>query len=154
MSADAATIQNEQAALLAYLAERDVPCPSCGYNLRGATSTTCPECGEVLALRVGLVEPKLFLWLAGLIPLAMTMGFGGLLSALGAVYAIANMGGPDEEFFVYFVPLTLVAAAMTGGWLWGRHWYRRLPLVGRVTLMAGCWAVAVLSVVGGVMFIS
>jgi len=22
-----------------------IPCPSCGYNLRGNTSGTCPECG-------------------------------------------------------------------------------------------------------------
>jgi hypothetical protein len=28
-----------------YLARRDVPCPSCGYNLRGLAEGTCPECG-------------------------------------------------------------------------------------------------------------
>jgi hypothetical protein len=28
-----------------YLARRDVPCPSCGYNLRGLSEGTCPECG-------------------------------------------------------------------------------------------------------------
>ena len=123
MPADAGPIlTDDDKALIAHLATRDAPCPNCGYNLRGLQSTACPECGQQLTLRVGLVEPKLFLWLAGLIPLAMTMGFGGLLSALGAVYAIGGMGGPHEEFFAYFVPLTLVSAGMVGGWLWGRGW--------------------------------
>lgn len=28
-----------------FLRDHDVPCASCGYNLRGGVSTTCPECG-------------------------------------------------------------------------------------------------------------
>lgn len=28
-----------------YLADRDVRCPGCGYNLRGLEEGTCPECG-------------------------------------------------------------------------------------------------------------
>lgn len=31
-----------------YLAERDVPCPKCKYNLRGVQRAACPECGGVL----------------------------------------------------------------------------------------------------------
>lgn len=34
--------------LAAYLADRDVPCESCGYNLRGVTDAFCPECGLVI----------------------------------------------------------------------------------------------------------
>ena len=34
--------------LAAYLAERDVACPGCGYNLRGVTGGVCPECGREL----------------------------------------------------------------------------------------------------------
>ncbi len=34
--------------LRAYLADRDVPCPSCGGNLRGVTTTTCPTCQHPL----------------------------------------------------------------------------------------------------------
>ncbi len=36
--------------LEAYLAERDVPCPSCAYNLRGVRTGKCPECGRTLSL--------------------------------------------------------------------------------------------------------
>jgi len=35
--------------------DQDVPCPSCGYNLRANTSGTCPECGVRLGLAVILV---------------------------------------------------------------------------------------------------
>ncbi|MEM9166951.1 MAG: hypothetical protein AAGB48_07975 [Planctomycetota bacterium] len=35
--------------LRAYLAERDVPCPRCGYNLRGVREPVCPECGRTLS---------------------------------------------------------------------------------------------------------
>ena len=27
-----------------------VPCPNCGYNLRGLTAADCPECGEKFTL--------------------------------------------------------------------------------------------------------
>lgn len=33
-----------------YLADRDAPCPSCGYNLRGIQDTACPECGRKIEL--------------------------------------------------------------------------------------------------------
>ena len=39
--------------------DQDVPCPACGYNLRGNTSGTCPECGVQLGLAVITVgSPK------------------------------------------------------------------------------------------------
>lgn len=37
-------------ALAAFLADRDQPCPRCGYNLRGVEGAQCPECGERLVL--------------------------------------------------------------------------------------------------------
>ena len=33
-----------------YIADRDVPCPTCRYNLRGVVSGLCPECGLALGL--------------------------------------------------------------------------------------------------------
>ena len=36
----------ERSELAAYLADRDVPCPGCGYNLRGIVGTKCPECSR------------------------------------------------------------------------------------------------------------
>lgn len=36
------------------LADKDVPCPNCEYNLRGVQGGCCPECGR------DLYEPGLF----------------------------------------------------------------------------------------------
>ena len=36
------------ARLRAYLAANDVKCEGCGYNLRGATTVACPECGRII----------------------------------------------------------------------------------------------------------
>lgn len=42
---------NERDRLIGYLNGRDVPCPGCGYNLRGLRVTSCPECDEPLTVR-------------------------------------------------------------------------------------------------------
>jgi len=42
--------------LLNYLADRDVACPECYYNLRGNTDSICPECGGLLGLRDTIVR--------------------------------------------------------------------------------------------------
>jgi hypothetical protein len=36
--------------LAQYLAERDAPCPACGYNLRGSAVGKCGECGATIQL--------------------------------------------------------------------------------------------------------
>lgn len=35
-----------------YLADRDVPCPGCTYNLRGVETPVCPECGRTIELTI------------------------------------------------------------------------------------------------------
>ncbi|MCE7973090.1 MAG: hypothetical protein DYG92_02010 [Leptolyngbya sp. PLA1] len=40
--------------LAAFLAEHDVACPNCGYNLRGLDKPRCPECGVTLTVTVTL----------------------------------------------------------------------------------------------------
>ena len=61
--------------LKAYLAERDVACPCCGYNLRNLTSSRCPECGDRLCMRVTPVEPRMAAYITLLA--ACCAGFGG-----------------------------------------------------------------------------
>lgn len=48
-----AMTEPDREVLRAYLAQRDVACPGCGYNLRGAQDTVCPECGGRIELAVG-----------------------------------------------------------------------------------------------------
>ena len=40
-----------------HLRDRDESCPRCGYNLRGASSNQCPECGEKLELCIAREKP-------------------------------------------------------------------------------------------------
>lgn len=80
----------EAAALLArFLRARDTPCPRCGYNLRDLAGSTCPECGDGLALQVGLVEPRLAAYVTLLS--AVCMGFGA--SAFLALVALSQAAG-------------------------------------------------------------
>lgn len=72
--------------LVEYLADRDVPCPRCGYNLRALTNSICPECGDSLRLQVGLVEPRLGAYIS--LVVACCVGLGG--SALFGTIALFN----------------------------------------------------------------
>ncbi|MCA9306858.1 MAG: hypothetical protein KDA16_10015 [Phycisphaerales bacterium] len=77
-----------------YLAQRDEPCPSCRYSLKGLQGSVCPECGQSLMLRVGLVEPRLAAWIFGLVgisggfmfSLLMGIYFGLMLMEYGGDY--------------------------------------------------------------------
>ena len=53
---------SESSLLLAFVRDRDVACPLCGYNLRALSAPRCPECRKNLVLTVGLRETHV-LWL-------------------------------------------------------------------------------------------
>jgi hypothetical protein len=104
--------------LLAELvATRDVPCPGCGYNLRGITSTRCPECNQPLTLTVGLAERKLAWFVVGIAGLAMGAGFGLLIYAALIVQHFAA-GYPMTELQKAWPLLATgaVCAALTCAW--------------------------------------
>ncbi len=67
--------------LAVYLAERDVPCPGCGYNLRGLTEATCPECAQQLHLHELKIPPSR----------AMTYRFVLIAGGAGYVIWAANL---------------------------------------------------------------
>jgi hypothetical protein len=77
----------EMALLTAYLAERDVPCPRCGYNLHGLINGRCPECGDDLRLRVTPVEPRLGAFITLLLACGIGLGGSALFGALALAYA-------------------------------------------------------------------
>lgn len=76
----------EDSLLTRFLAEREASCPRCGYALRGLSGDRCPECGDALILTVGLVEPRLAWFIAGLIGLGGGLGF----SAIVLLYFVAS----------------------------------------------------------------
>lgn len=61
--------------LKTYLADRDAPCPRCGYNLRGSEAHACPECGVVLRLSLQLANTREGFFMVGLIGLSAGLGF-------------------------------------------------------------------------------
>ena len=112
--------------LCKFLEKRELPCPRCGYNLRGLTSSRCPECGDELALQVGLVEPRMGAYITLLA--ACCVGLGG--SALFTGIALLN--APSSFWFkasaiLMLVQLVLTAAALPLILLL-RRWIRRARL--------------------------
>jgi len=102
-----------------YLAHRDEPCPSCRYSLKGLQGSVCPECGQSLMLRVGLVEPRFAAWIFGLVGISAGFGFSLLLSVyfllLIASYGWDYFGG-IAELVALFGGL-LVSGAEMSIWL-------------------------------------
>lgn len=51
MNQNTISIANENELAELFLRGRDVDCPSCGYNRRDGKTSTCPECGCVIAMQ-------------------------------------------------------------------------------------------------------
>lgn len=129
-------------ALVEYLAERDEPCPACGYSLRGLTGEACPECGETLRLRVGIVEPRVGLFVTGLVGLAAGAGFHGVIAVFGVIYGLMygqHMQSRDVWMLALYVGLCVIGAAGIAAWVRGRGWVRRRSRLGRAVLVGACW---------------
>ena len=75
--------QSDAALLTAFLSDRDLPCPRCGYNLRSLTGGHCPECGDPLQLQVSLVEPRMGAYISLLVACCIGLGGSALFGLLG-----------------------------------------------------------------------
>ena len=91
--------------LLGFLRDHAAPCPSCGYELRGLQSPTCPECGERLVLRVGAEQPRMLLLLLSIVPGASGLIFGLLMSAalLSRILEGRSIGRTDYTFWTVYI---------------------------------------------------
>lgn len=80
----------------AYLADRDAPCPVCGYNMRGLATSTCPECGRRIELRLRRRRPSLakrFVWLNSIV-------LGGITLVLAPLSAKSLWSGWRTGFYL------------------------------------------------------
>lgn len=123
-------------ALKGYVADRDVPCPSCGYCLRGLTSDRCPECNEWLALRVGLAEPRLGMFIVGLIGPAAWSGFFLVVVMWGVIARQAR--SPQVAALGFGL---ILAAGFTALWIYRWRKTRNASLATRVALASLGWIV-------------
>lgn len=103
------------------MAEQDVPCPGCGYNLRGCQGAACPECGTPLELQVGSTQatqhlrPLRYLFLgliiwngAGTLPVAMVEMVRYWQAASGSMKA----GGAFSLYVVGEIVIALLVVTM------------------------------------------
>lgn len=115
-----------------FLAERDAPCPGCGYNLRGSAGGVCPECARPIDLHVrddtaAVIGRRLVvvaLW-------AMLLyGFG---SGLESVMMMVRFGGTGFPGYVpvQFGTQIVFGAAQGGLCAWGLLRMRRSAKAGR-----------------------
>lgn len=139
---------DDAASLHAYLADRDVACPGCGYNLRGLMHGTCPECSQDLRLTVGLVEPRLGLWLASVVGAAV--GFG--LNFLLLVYLVLAVfwEGRRGAYMLAFLLHNSIGLAVEGVLLfailkWGRRIRRWSPWA-RAAAAVVAWTLSLINV--------
>ncbi len=71
-----------------YAVDRDLPCPACGYNLRGLMRPICPECGADVEEFVRVIEtsPRRWrVWRAGRVR-------GRVLAAAAVLLVLAAAG--------------------------------------------------------------
>ncbi len=138
---DPAPIPSHSVVLREFLSDRDAPCPACGYNLRGLTGDRCPECSELLELRVGLVHAKLASFIATLVALAAGAGFSGLL-LLYFFFVILTRGRNMRQEWAFLLS-TGGGLVVEGGLLllliaWRPRLGRRGPGV-RWSIAGACW---------------
>lgn len=124
-----------------FLAERDIACPGCGYNLRGLTGRICPECGQALVVSLRLREPKQASLIAGIVGLSMGAGLGGLLLIylLIVTFVLRQRGGPTANFaFINGAGFAIHGAAILA-WVYWWNSIRRMSASSRMLLVIGCW---------------
>lgn len=80
----------------ALLAQFDMPCGRCGYNLRGLSAAACPECQEPVRLRLAGPDPmRPLVWLVRL----------ALLGCLLRLFIeFAQIGAAFQPELVYYAP--------------------------------------------------
>ncbi|MCH8152355.1 MAG: hypothetical protein IH830_08295 [Planctomycetes bacterium] len=133
--------------LLAFLRERDVPCPACGYNLRNLTRPQCPECRKELVLAVGLKKPR-FGWFLVTITPGLFSGIAAVLLLMPIIIVPLLGGGP--------APWRVVAVDAFG-WLSGfavlvllnyRFVFLRQPQAAQRTCAVVAWGIHLIVLLG------
>lgn len=89
-----------------YLAERDEPCRTCGFNLRGLTYERCPECGE---LAYSVLLPRTEKWYvryqANALSGSIKITYG--LASIGTLFRLLSKF--PAVYFLWFVPFAFGA---------------------------------------------
>jgi hypothetical protein len=128
-----------------FLADRDIECPGCGYNLRGLTGDRCPECASALALAINLHEPRSAAFISGLVGIGAGLGFNGLIFGwfLWELLVDSRFGPGLHESYTLIVGL-VVEGAMLWYWLGSRRRLRLMGPIKRWWYGSLCWLATLL----------
>ena len=129
-----------------FVSGRDVPCPTCSYNLRDLTSAVCPECGEALAVRLQAEHPRVSVLVLGLLPLAMALGFFAMGTLIIVGVSLYFGDWPPIEFWITLPFCAAICLAATVAWLKAWRKIRRWPDGLRSVAIVACWVFLVASV--------
>ncbi|MEM9662323.1 MAG: hypothetical protein AAF937_08435 [Planctomycetota bacterium] len=135
--------------LKAYLVDRDVPCPGCGYNLRGVAEPVCPECGTLVDIEEWLVnEQHLRQYrktLSGLIVGWITNAVLPVGILVLAVYIRGRV--PPEDIAVMLVVPVVISVSILGLALpYGRAWFCARQNAVQLTLSRIAWISPLLAI--------
>ncbi|MCI0674195.1 MAG: hypothetical protein L0Y42_00275 [Phycisphaerales bacterium] len=130
-----------------YLATREALCPRCRYNLRALRGHSCPECGERISLQIGPGHPRQPAFITGIIGLAASAGFSGLLLAYVLFHALVVPTRLWWPFALVTGVEFVVSALLLTIWLMAGPRIRRLRRGVRLSLALLCLAVPLISIV-------
>jgi hypothetical protein len=136
----------DQSELAWYLQGRDVACPGCGYNLRGLSSGTCPECNQALTLTVTLADGHVGQLIAAMVGLSVGAGAAACVLAVVVIFVTLNEKSwprGHEALVLLQIPGPALACLGIPALLLsrrrGRAWFRALPDHRRLVTIASAW---------------
>ena len=136
---------DEAAHLLAFLRDRDVPCPACGYSLRDLTEPRCPECRHAVTLTVGMIEPRIG-WLIVTVAPGIFSGIAAGILTLVALYAILVAGAaPPPGLVIVLILFGAVSGGLSIALIIDRATLLRAPQRVQMIWAAIAWIIHVLA---------
>lgn len=131
-----------------FLEDRDIPCPGCGYSLRGLHGDRCPECNRLLRLAVAAVDAGVGPLIAAALGLGSSGAAAVALLAVVACLCISEMDLPRNDEFVVLVLAPGVIVAVSGAGVLAlasrtiRSRFLRKPRPTQAWLAVACWGIS------------
>ena len=137
-------VGSDRDAILAFVRERDVLCPLCGYNLRNLPEPRCPECGRQLELKVGLVKPFFGGWIAAFAATAPGAGVG-----LAFIWLTPKEGIPhwSDGWFLLFYLWAILMVPLSVTLIFARNRFLRLSPPAQIRIAAVLLGIAAIMAV-------